>query len=80
MRIVHRCRTLLVSSALVSAALLLGTCGSPSDPNPDSMSADCVMNPMTHVEIINSCADVLSFDKPAQLPKFQAGAPLQPLP
>jgi len=61
-------------------ALLLGSCSSAAMQSPDAAPPACYPSPMTHLEIINSCADVTTYDKPAQLPKLAPGAPLMPLP
>lgn len=75
-----RRRGLLALLAL-PAALLLCTCDTPGDPNaPETPAETCYSAPTTHLEIINSCGDGISYDKPAQLPKFAPGAPLMPLP
>lgn len=77
---VTRARGLLVLLAL-PAALLLCTCDAPVDPNAhETPTETCYSAPTTHLEIINSCGDGISYDKPAQLPKFAPGAPLMPLP
>lgn len=71
-------RALLLGLTLTAS--LLCTCGTAADPAPGATDASCFDNPTTHIEIINSCADVVSYEKPAQLPKFQPGAKLMPLP
>ena len=45
-------------------------------PAPD----DCVVNPTTHLEIINACTDASRFDKKPNLPLLLADGGLPPLP
>jgi hypothetical protein len=45
-------------------------------PAPD----DCVVNPTTHVEIINACTDASKFDKTPNLPGLLADGGLPALP
>lgn len=73
-------KTLLRAALLCGLALGFHSCDTPPVENPDALAADCYENPQTHLEIINSCAAVDSYDKPPQLQKFAPGAPLMPLP
>ena len=41
---------------------------------------DCVVNPTTHLEIINACTDASKFDKKPTLPLLLADGGLPPLP
>ena len=45
-----------------------------------SSASDCVMNPMTHLEIINACTDAAKIDKKPSLPRLLADGGLPPLP
>ncbi len=45
----------------------------------DGSAADCVVNPKTHVEIINACTDASKFDKTPSLPLLLADGGLPPL-
>jgi hypothetical protein len=45
-------------------------------PPPD----DCIVNPTTHLEIINACTDASKFDKSPTLPLLLADGGLPPLP
>lgn len=45
-----------------------------------SGGADCVVDPKTHVEIINACTDAQKVDKNPDLPKLLPGGALPPLP
>ena len=55
-----------------------GADGGPSDggPQPD----DCVMNPHTHIEILNACTDAARVDKHPNLPLLLADGGLPMLP
>lgn len=43
-------------------------------------SPDCVMDPKTHVEIINACTDAEKIDKQPKLPLLNPDGSLPPLP
>ena len=49
-------------------------------PEGDAMTAACVSNPMTHVEIINACTTAQSYDKMPFYPGLAPGGMLPPLP
>ena len=44
------------------------------------MAATCVMNPMTHVEIINACTNADFYDKMPYYPTLAPNGQLPPLP
>lgn len=60
--------------------LLVVSCGSDSSQGDMDAPVQCTENPVTHLQIINSCTSTVAIDKPARLAKFRPGAPLQPLP
>jgi hypothetical protein len=47
--------------------------------NPD-LAPSCVMNPMTHLELINACTTADSVDKTPQYPVLAPNGQLPPLP
>ena len=65
---------------LALGVLVMLSCSSAATQVPDAAPTDCYPRPMSHLEIINSCADVTTYAKLPQLPKFAAGAALMPLP
>jgi hypothetical protein len=79
----ERLRTALRLAALVGAGVL-SACGGkdevtpPTTPNP--VVEDCVVNPTTHLEIINACTDAQAVDKNPVLPLLAADGSLPPLP
>ena len=47
---------------------------------PDGAPSDCVMNPTTHLEIINACTDAVRIAKNPTLPLLLSDGGLPPLP
>ena len=47
---------------------------------PDGGPTDCVLNPTTHLEIINACTDAVKIAKTPTLPLRAADGGLPPLP
>lgn len=64
----------------IGLGLLVISCGSDSLQVDMDAPVQCSENPVTHLQIINSCSSAVAIDKPARLAKFRPGAPLQPLP
>jgi hypothetical protein len=52
----------------------------PDSTLPDGAPSDCVMNPTTHLEIINACTDAVRITKNPTLPLLLADGGLPPLP
>jgi hypothetical protein len=73
----------LLRSALIAAAVLTA-CGPAKSTTDAGTPADsgvpCVMNPMTHLEIINACTDAQGIDKHPTLPLLLPDGGLPPLP
>lgn len=76
------------SICVLTASLFLCSCDDAGDPPPpdrgviDQGPAEsmCVMNPMTHVEIINACTAATSIKKTPVTPLRNADGSLPPLP
>lgn len=65
---------------VMAMGLLVASCGSDMTQTDMGTGPQCAANPMTHLELINSCTNAVAIDKPVRLAKFRPGAPLQPLP
>ena len=79
------------SSNAVKEPTISGTDGSTKPPTSDSGKlpdgavadggpTDCVLNPTTHLEIINGCTDAVKISKTPTLPLLAADGGLPPLP
>ena len=56
-----------------------GPDGGPSADGGDGGPSDCVMNPRTHLEIINACTNAVKITKNPVLPKLLPDGGLPPL-
>lgn len=68
------------SSSSTSSSTSSSSTSTSSSTSSGDGGPDCVMNPMTHIEIINACTDAEQVDKAPVLPLLEPDGGLPPLP